>query len=449
MSTKKFFPRLAAALTAAAVSAAMCASAVYADEYENLFSDDAQIEEVAENLSEQEDLEAVAGASNDEKIVTIPARTIKLTSRRDNTISLGSSFSISYTLKPFKSDDYVTYRSLDRTVAQVTEDGVVTGVGAGSTIIRLKTTSGAKANVYVDVTEGGFTEEKVSSISVIDENIMLRKGKTSAVQYLLYPLGSKDTVTYSSSNTAVAAVSSGGIITGLESGSAVITLKTSSGITAECYVTVYSGVYKGIDVSKWQGDINWSRVCNNGVDFAMIRSSFGSSNVDIKLKQNVAGCEKYGIPYGFYHYTYASSALEARKEARYFLKNIKNYNPEYPVVLDIEEDMYKKMSRKKVTDIICAFMEELEGAGYYAMIYSYADFFNDCTDMSRLEPYDIWVACWGDTEKLNDSYDHHYGMWQYSSKGTVSGIDGDVDLNYAYKDYASRIRKAGLNNLPY
>ena len=106
------------------------------------------------------------------------------------------------------------------------------------------------------------------------------------------------------------------------------------------------------------------------------------------------------------------------------------------------------MSKKKVTDIICAFVEVLEDAGYYAMVYSYASFFEDHTDMNRLAPYDIWVACWGDEEKLNNSYRHHYGMWQYTDEGEISGItENTVDLNYAYKDYAERIRRFGLNKL--
>ena len=121
--------------------------------------------------------------------------------------------------------------------------------------------------------------------------------------------------------------------------------------------------------------------------------------------------------------------------------------PKQKVVLDIEEGFYKSMSRKEVTDIIVTFMEELEDAGYYAMIYSNAKFFTDCVQMERLTNYDIWVACWGDEERLISNYDYHYGMWQYSATGKVSGIDGDVDLNYAFKNYPQRIRSNGLNNL--
>ena len=184
----------------------------------------------------------------------------------------------------------------------------------------------------------------------------------------------------------------------------------------------------------------------SGIDFAMIRSSYGNMHTDEKLAENVAGCEKYGIPYGFYHYSYADSTAEAKKEARYFLSVIKKYSPEYPIVLDIENDHFKSMSRKQVTNIILAFVKEVENAGYYVSIYSFAKFFNDYVDMSKIENYDIWIACWGDEERLNSFYDGPYGMWQYSATGSVNGIDGEVDLDYAYKDYADRIRKAGLNN---
>ena len=191
--------------------------------------------------------------------------------------------------------------------------------------------------------------------------------------------------------------------------------------------------------------INWKKVASTDIDFVMIRSSFGYEDTDICLEQNVAGCEKYGIDYGFYHYTYARNVSEARKEAKYFLNAIKDYDPSYPVVLDIEESFYKKMDRKEVTDIIVTFMSELEKAGYYSAIYSYATFFNDYVDMSEISKYDIWIASWGDEEKLQSNYNGHYGMWQYSAKGSVSGIDGDVDMDYAFKDYAELIKEKGLN----
>lgn len=142
---------------------------------------------------------------------------------------------------------------------------------------------------------------------------------------------------------------------------------------------------------------------------------------------------------------YAENVEEASREADYFLDAISGYNPTYPVVLDIEESFYQKMSKKQVTDIVCTFMEKLEDAGYYAMIYSYAKFFDDNLEIDRVSRYDFWVACWGSHDRLNENFSYSYGMWQYSETGRISGCDEAVDLNYSYKNYPYIIKKYGLN----
>lgn len=404
-------------------------------------------------LPETDDNAVAGGAGADNHEVTIPARSIHLKTKQTNQLVIGSTFQIKYNISPVKSDDYVTYKNFNKSIVKVDENGFVTAVGYGKAKVQLKTTKGIKKNIYFIVTdENGNTDAEVvkgeiTSIEFADKFAMLRVGKEFQLEPIFYPLGLYDDLTYKSSNSSIASVSATGKVKGLNAGSAVITATASNGVTAEFNVTVYSDILRGIDVSKWQGDINWKKVSISGVDFAMIRSSFGSEHVDEKLKQNVAGCEKYGIPYGFYHYTYAKTKAEAKNEAHFFLKTIKNYNPEYPVVLDIEEEFYKSMSRKQVTNVIVAFMEVLEDAGYYAMVYNSPNFIKACIDDSRLKKYDIWIACWGDEERLNSLYDGHYGMWQYSSTGSVNGINGNVDMDYSYKDYAAIIRRNGLNNL--
>ncbi len=417
------------------------------DDLSDDYSDDIPLE-----FAEQ--LDFAAGHSNeDQKEVTLPARNIKIKGAQKVTLLIGSTHKIDYKIYPLKSDDYVTFRSLNKTVIKVDNEGLVTAVGYGTAKVQVSTSTGKKQNVYFTVTdESGnvspdITYEEISGIELIDQIAMIRVGKQIQIESILYPLGSHDTLTYVSQNTDVAKVSSNGVVTGVGAGSTTIIVTASSGVYAEFKVTVYSDVFRGIDVSKWQGDIDWKKVSMSGIDFAMIRSSFGNMHTDEKLAENVAGCEKYGIPYGFYHYSYAESVSDAKKEARYFLNVIKKYSPEYPLVLDIENDHFKKMSRKQVTNIIVAFVKELENAGYYASIYSFANFFNDYVDMSKIKNYDIWIACWGDEERLNSFYDGPYGMWQYSATGSVNGIDGEVDLDYAYKDYQERIRQMGLNNL--
>lgn len=424
-------------------------------ENENTENDNENSGSISENDTSAEQLDVAAGHSNeDQKEVTMPARSIRIKGAQKVTVVIGSTYKIDYSIYPLKSDDYVTFRSLNKTVVKVDQDGLVTAVGYGTAKVQVATSKGKKQNVYFTVTdESGdddpeITYEEITSIELIDKMAMIRVGKQIQIEPILYPLGSQDTLTYTSQNESIAKVSSNGLVTGVGTGSTIITVTAeSSGVYAQFIVTVYNDVLRGIDVSKWQGDIDWKKVSMSGIDFAMIRSSFGNMHTDEKLAANVAGCEKYGIPYGFYHYSYADSVEEARKEARFFLSVIKKYSPEYPLVLDIENDHFKSMSRKQVTNIIIAFAKELENAGYYVSIYSFAKFFNDYVDMSKIENYDIWIACWGDEERLNSFYDGPYGMWQYSATGSVNGIDGDVDLDYAYKDYADRIRKKGLNNL--
>lgn len=425
------------------VSALSNVTIVYAD-------DTNEISSVSE--FDDSDRKAVAGAHNDNAEVTVPAKKIKLKNGSIHKLDLGETIQIETGLLPFDSNDYVTYKSMNTNIALVDKHGFVTAVGSGTTTIRLKTSSGAKVNVVIEVSESHSEvitpDTEVEDISISAENLMLRSGDTAELEFVLFPIGTVSNVTFTSENTNVASVSADGKVKAHDAGSTTITIQTESGVQTQCTVTVYTGVYHGIDVSKWQGDINWKKVKNHGVDYVMIRSSFGDCDIDEKLKDNVNGCEKYDIPYGFYHYTYARNVSEAKKEAKFFLKTIKEYSPEYPVVLDIEESFYEKMSRKQVTDIICTFMEELENAGYYAMIYSNAKFFEDNTVIERLKDYDIWVACWGDEEKLNSSYSYHYGMWQYADDGEIPGIDeNEVDLNYSYKNYAERIRRFGLNNL--
>ena len=434
---------------------------------EDIEEADKNTESIVENLTESgedtpeidmsaEELDAAASAGHsneDQKEVTVPANSIKIKGAQKITLLIGNTHKIDYRIYPIKSDDYVTFRSMNNNVIRVDHEGLVTAVGYGTAKVRVSTSKGRMQNVYFTVTdENGndnpeITYEDISAIELTDQMAMIRIGKQIQIEPLLYPLGSQDTLTYASKNTSVAKVSASGVVTGTGTGSTIITVTASSGVYAEFSVTVYDDVLRGIDVSKWQGKIDWKKVSMSGIDFAMIRSSFGNMHTDEKLAENVAGCEKYGIPYGFYHYSYADSVNEARKEARYFLSVIKKYNPEYPIVLDIENDHFKKMSRKQVTNIIVAFSEEIENAGYYVSIYSFANFFNDYVDMSKIKNYDIWIACWGDEERLNSFYDGPYGMWQYSATGSVNGIDGEVDLDYAYKDYPDRIRKMGLNNL--
>lgn len=208
---------------------------------------------------------------------------------------------------------------------------------------------------------------------------------------------------------------------------------------------------KGIDVSQFNGEIDWKRVKESGrADFAILRSGFGWTDGDMSLRRdrmferNVKGCEEAGIPYGIYHYSYCVKPENARKEAKYALQLIKaaGAKPIYPVWLDIEDSAQISLGRDVLTQIALDWLDEAEQAGYYAGIYSYRAFLQNYLDMSRLAKYDVWLA---EVDVEKPKYTGDYGMWQYSWKGKIDGIAGDVDLDYAYRDYPEIIRQKGLN----
>ena len=205
-----------------------------------------------------------------------------------------------------------------------------------------------------------------------------------------------------------------------------------------------TGGIKGIDVSVWQGVIDWKRVKKAGVQFAIIRSSYSDDKVDRMFEYNITEAQKAGVLVGVYHYCYATTPEEARAEARHFIETIKPYRIDYPVMFDFEDDSQRKLGKDTLTQIAVAFMEEIDTAGYYGMIYSYKNWLTDNLDMSKLSRYEVAVAEWN---VPTPTYKGRYGMWQYSCKGIVSGIDGDVDLDICYMDYSQIIKLGGYNHL--
>ena len=200
---------------------------------------------------------------------------------------------------------------------------------------------------------------------------------------------------------------------------------------------------KGIDVSVWQGVIDWKKVKDSGVKFAIIRSSF-RNETDKMFEYNITEAIKAGVNVGVYHYCYALTVEEAREEARYFIETVKPYQIHYPLRFDFEDNKQIGLGKEKLTEIAEAFLSELKDAGYYPMIYSYKNWLVNLLDMDRLSEYEVAVAEW-DVPK--STYTGSYGIWQYSCKGKISGIEGDVDLDICYKDYAKIIREGNYNHL--
>jgi GH25 family lysozyme M1 (1,4-beta-N-acetylmuramidase) len=203
-------------------------------------------------------------------------------------------------------------------------------------------------------------------------------------------------------------------------------------------------VRNGIDVSKHNGQIDWNAVkASNKVEFAILRAGLGriASQKDKQFERNYSECKHLDIPIGAYWYSYAMSPAEARQEAKAFLEVIKGKTFEYPVYFDIEEDKQLKLGKKAVSDMIAAFCETLEDAGYFVGVYTSRSSFQNYVDNTSKTAYTSWVAEWGD--KLH--YTEPADMWQKSDKGTIPGIQGRVDLDECYRDFPSIIKRLGKN----
>ena len=201
---------------------------------------------------------------------------------------------------------------------------------------------------------------------------------------------------------------------------------------------------QGIDVSQWQGNINFDLVKASGMKFVMIRAGFGRypSQKDEYFEQNYKRAKAAGLGVGAYWYSYATNAAQATEEAKVFCEVIKGKTFEYPVAFDIEDKTQQGLAGSTIDQIVTAFCSYMEKAGYYVSLYSYTSFLNNKISASVRRRYDIWVAHF---DVMTPGYNGTYGMWQNSSTYKVSGINGNVDHNFAYKDYPSIIKNNGFN----
>ena len=208
-------------------------------------------------------------------------------------------------------------------------------------------------------------------------------------------------------------------------------------------VNVEKGI-KGIDVSEWQGSVNWNSVKSAGVKFAMIRAGYGryTNQKDLMFDTNMKGTAGAGLSRGIYWYSYATTADDALREAEACYQINKNYKFEYPIYYDIEESSQQGLSTATVSAIADTFCSYLQSKGYYVGIYSYASFINTKFYDNILKKYDVWVAHF---DVNSPAVSASYGMWQYTDHGSVNGISGNVDFDYAYKDYPYIIAKNHKN----
>ena len=216
----------------------------------------------------------------------------------------------------------------------------------------------------------------------------------------------------------------------------------NSSVTDDFYKYFGGEDMKGIDVSVHNGKIDWQKV-KAGIDFAILRAGYGklAKQRDDRFEENYAGAKAAGIPVGAYWYSYAMDEDEARQEADVFLSVIAGKQFEFPVYFDLEEKKQFDLGKEKVSAIMRAFLERVEAAGYFVGLYGSASSLMTHTADDIKSRYTIWLAHWVD--KTN--YTGAYGIWQHSEKGSVDGINGNVDLDIGYKDFPTIIKAKGLN----
>ncbi len=272
----------------------------------------------------------------------------------------------------------------------------------------------------------------------------------------------KENLDYASSNTEVASVNSDGIVTTHCQGQAVITV--SDGYTTDLLI-LSSGYYTGIDVSYANGNVDWKKVKDYGIDFAMIRAGFGwydeadiaagqafEAQVDTQFLNNLKGVSDNDIPFGVYHVSYAKTMEQAEKEADYLLEIVNNYGSQYkdkitlPIAYDVEVDTLQSVGRAELTNIAIKFCTKIYEAGYIPIIYSYKNFLINYLDVDKINAmaYNIWYADYGIEDENSVDYSSKITigntnitpfMWQYSRKGNIVGANtssGTVDLNIMY-----------------
>ena len=197
----------------------------------------------------------------------------------------------------------------------------------------------------------------------------------------------------------------------------------------------------GIDVSYFNGYVDWENAKNDGVEFAMVRLGYrgyetGNLGLDKRYIQNMDGAKAAGVDVGVYFYSQATTVAEAKEEAEYVLENIKDYDIVYPVVFDWEITGYdtartNEMSVRDLNDCAATFCNTIAEGGYIPMVY-----FNRKTglmkfDLNVLSGFDLWLAEYKD----EPVFPYRFALWQYSDEGHIDGIEGDVDLDICFEDY--------------
>lgn len=211
--------------------------------------------------------------------------------------------------------------------------------------------------------------------------------------------------------------------------------------------------YRYIDVSRYQGTVDWAKVAAAGYKGAMLKTVSTNPKmskranglyIDPTFERNYRGARAAGLDVGVYYYTYATSEAMADAELALVREALRGKELTMPVCVDVEENKLKKLSKLDLTNVVAYALEQVEKMGFYAQLYTYT-FYSYELDMQRLaNRWDVWLA---DYTGKTPAVGYHYNAHQHTSKGSVPGITGDVDLNVTTRNYPKIIKTKGLTRL--
>lgn len=330
-----------------------------------------------------------------------------------------------------------TTTTLPTTTSTTTTAAKATTVQSGTMTATGKTTtqSGTTTATGKTTTQSGTTT--ATGKTTAQSGATTATGKTTAQSGTTTATGKTTTKARTTTVTTKATTTTAKTTAKPTATTTVITYATKPGIGA-------GAIFEGVDVSVYQGNIDWNRAKADGIEFAIMRAGYGKyvSQKDKYFDQNMKNAKAAGLPCGVYWFSYALTPEDAIKEADACYEVIKNYKLEYPVSFDMETESQMKLPKETVAQIIEAFCGRMESYGYYTTLYTYASFLNYKVEDRIFDKYDIWVAHYNTSKP---AFNRNYGLWQYSCTGSVWGITGNVDRDYVYLDYERIIKNAHLN----
>ncbi len=345
------------------------------------------------------------------------------------TLALGDSFDFDSHVAGGGFAYIRVYHSLDESVVSIAPGGgIATAVGEGETQIYCELINGVRT--YADVKVLPASERiKLSnapSLMQVGEKARFRVDGNTAVN--------NANITVTSVNGLVRATEQGSDfieLTGIRQGVDTVTVTTYNGLSASFNVTVDGSCATLIDVSTWQGSIDFDKVKKSGIDYVILRAGYGREldQIDNRFVENYEKAKAAGLKVGAYWFSYSESVDEAFKEAEACLYCLGGRKLDMPLYYDLEIDsVMERMTKSEYTQMALNFCSVIESAGYRPGIYSSVSVYQTKLDHSRFlrDGISVWNAHW--SSKCTIECD----VWQYSENGSVSGIYGDVDMNLIY-----------------